>query len=192
MSRPGKLGRPFYDRDARAVARDLLGAHVHRTVDGASRVGRIVETEAYLSAGDLACHAHRGVTPRTRLMFGPPGYAYVYQIYGIYHCLNVVTEGEGLASAVLIRALEPVENLEARTQGPGLLCRALGLDRNDSGLDLLGDELYLTAGLPVGDSEIVIGPRIGVEYAGEWAKAPLRFWVQGNPYVSRKGTASRR
>ena len=107
------------------------------------RVGRIVETEAYLGPHDLAAHSARGLTARTRVMFGPPGHAYVYLIYGMHHCLNVVTEREGHASAVLLRAIEPVRNVTGRTAGPGLLCRAMGIDRRLNGHDLLSDDLYI-------------------------------------------------
>src|SRR6185437_9358325 len=117
--------RLFYDRDAETVARALLGKLLAHRVDGTLRVGRIVESEAYLGPHDLAAHSARGRTARTEVMFGPPGHAYVYLIYGMHHCLNVVTEAEGHAAAVLIRALEPVQNIEGRTSGPGLLCRAL-------------------------------------------------------------------
>src|SRR5688572_25078788 len=115
-----KLARKFYDRDTIEVAQELLGkCLVHRS-EGVERVGRIVEAEAYLGPHDLAAHSAKGLTPRTRTMFGPPGHAYVYLIYGMYHCMNVVTQAEGTASAVLLRALEPVTNVEGRTQGPGL------------------------------------------------------------------------
>jgi DNA-3-methyladenine glycosylase len=119
-------------------------------------------------------------------MFGPPGHAYVYMIYGIYNCLNVVTEPEGRASAVLLRALEPVDNLTGRTQGPGLLCRAMEIDRLLSGHDLVSDTLFLARPAAIEPFKIAVRPRIGVAYAGEWADKPLRFYVQGNPFVSRK------
>src|SRR5207237_6379251 len=109
---------------------------VHR-VGGVPRVGRVVETEAYLGPHDLAAHSARGRTPRTEVMFGPPGHAYVYLIYGVHHCLNVVTEAEGRASAVLLRALEPVCNLDGKANGPGLLCRAMHVDRRLNGHDLV-------------------------------------------------------
>src|SRR5207237_8038104 len=117
---------------------------VHR-VGGVPRVGRVVETEAYLGPHDLAAHSARGRTPRTEVMFGPPGFAYVYLIYGVHHCLNVVTEPEGRAAAVLIRALEPVQNVEESTKGPGLLCRALGIDRRQNGHDLVSTDLFFAA-----------------------------------------------
>ena len=125
-----KLDRQFYNRDTILVARELLGKQLVHIVAGAvKRVGRIVETEAYLGPHDLAAHSVRGRTKRTEPMFGPPGHAYVYLIYGIYYCMNVVTEPEGHASAVLLRALEPVRNLEGKTKGPGLLCQAMGIDK---------------------------------------------------------------
>lgn len=158
---------------------------VHR-VDGLLRIGRIVETEAYLGPHDLAAHSARGRTPRTEVMFGPPGHAYVYLIYGVHHCMNVVTEAEGRASGVLLRALEPVENLEGSTKGPGLLCRAMAIDRTLSGADLVGGDLFLAEPEERGDIEIVAAPRIGVAYAGEWAAKPLRFFIRSNPFVSRK------
>ena len=179
------LPREFYDRDTIAVARDLLGKHLVRVLGGALRVGRIVETEAYLGPHDLAAHSARGLTARNKVMFGPPGFAYVYLIYGMYHCMNVVTREEGHASAVLIRALEPTRNIVARTNGPGLLCRAMEIDRSLNGADLLGDDLYISQ--PSDQEKVVIlrRPRIGVDYAGVWAKKPLRFYVKGSRFVSR-------
>ena len=181
-----KLPREFYDRDTIAVAHDLLGkCLVHRN-KGVTRVGRIVEVEAYLGPHDLAAHSARGLTPRTRVMFGPPGHAYVYLIYGIYCCMNVVTQAEGKASAVLLRALEPVRNVEGRTQGPGLLCRAMGIDRQLNGHDLTSTGFYIASDGFAASAKIVKRPRIGVDYAGHWAKRLLRFYLRGNPYVSRR------
>ncbi|MDR3633778.1 MAG: DNA-3-methyladenine glycosylase [Isosphaeraceae bacterium] len=180
------LPRSFYDRETVTVARELLGQQIVHVVDGVPRVGRIVETEAYLGVHDLAAHSARGRTPRTDVMFGPPGYAYVYLIYGMHHCLNVVTEAEGHASAVLIRALEPVQNVATSTKGPGLLCRALAIDRALNRHDLLSADFYVAGPEAQESFEIVTRPRIGVDYAGEWAAKPLRFYVAGNPFVSRK------
>lgn len=183
-----KLPRSFYDRDPIVVANDLLGKALVHVVEGVERVGRIVEVEAYLGPHDLAAHSARGRTRRTEVMFGPPGHAYVYLIYGMYWCMNMVTEREGQASAVLLRALEPVSNLDGRTQGPGLLCRAMGIDGRLHGHDLLSDELY-AATLPqkrgAPPLAIVRRPRIGVDYAGHWARRLLRFYIKGNPYISR-------
>ena len=180
------LPRSFYARDAEIVARDLLGKLLAHDVGGTLRVARVVETEAYLGPHDLAAHSAKGRTARTEVMFGPPGFAYVYLIYGVHHCLNAVTGNEGHASAVLIRGVEPVENVEGRTQGPGLLCRALGIDLRQYGLDLTGPDLYFAAPTVREPIEVVARPRIGVAYAGEWAEKPLRFYVAGNAFVSKK------
>jgi DNA-3-methyladenine glycosylase len=151
-------------------------------------VGRIVEVEAYLGPHDLAAHSARGLTKRTRVMFGPPGHAYVYLIYGMHWCMNVVTQREGLASAVLLRAVEPVRNIEGRTQGPALLCKAMGIDGRLNGVDLLGDALFIRRPPgPVEPVRIVKRPRIGVDYAGHhWSRRLLRFYIAGNPFVSKK------
>jgi DNA-3-methyladenine glycosylase len=178
------LPRSFYQRDTVDVARDLLGKHLVHVVDGVERVGRIVELEAYLGPHDLAAHSSKGVTARNRTMFGPPGHAYVYLIYGIHFCANIVTQAQGHGAAVLLRALEPVRNLEGRTQGPGLLCKAMGIDRRLDGQDLVSETLYVMAAAEQA-VKIVRRPRIGVDYAGAWAKRLLRFYVAGNPYVSR-------
>lgn len=180
-----KLPRTFYDRDTVTVARELLGKHLVHVADGMTQVGRIVETEAYLGPQDLASHSVKGITERTRVMFGPPGHAYVYLIYGVHHCLNVVTERQGHGSAVLLRALEPISNVSLRTCGPGLLCRALGVDKRLNGHDLLGDELFLAEPAEQERLAIVSRPRIGVDYAGHWAKRRLRFYIKGNGFISR-------
>lgn len=179
-----RLPRAFYDRDTTLVARALLGKYLVFKSSDSIKVGRIVETEAYLGEHDKAAHSCRGLTPRTKVMFGPPGYAYVYLIYGMYHCMNVVTEKEGHASAVLLRAVEPVANIELRTQGPGLLCKAMGIDKTLNEHDLLSDNFFIADG--DSDFEIVERPRIGVDYAGEWAQKLLRFYVAESRFVSRK------
>lgn len=181
-----KLPRAFYDRDTVAVAHELLGKHLVHVCAGIPRIGRIVEVEAYLGPHDLAAHSARGLTPRTRVMFGPPGHAYVYLIYGMYHCMNVVTQPEGHASAVLLRAVEPVANIEGRTQGPGLLCRAMAIDKRLSGHDLLSDDFFVAAEDTAPSFTMVKRPRIGVDYAGRWARRLLRFYVKGSAYVSRR------
>lgn len=179
------LPRGFYDRDTVRVARELLGKRLVRVSNGVERVGRIVEVEAYLGPHDLAAHSSRGRTERTRVMFGPPGHAYVYLIYGIHCCMNVVTEREGHASAVLLRAIEPVRNVEGPTRGPGRLCRAMGIDRRLDGHDLTGDEFHVADPADAGTVSIVRRPRIGVDYAGRWARRLLRFYIRGNPFVSK-------
>jgi DNA-3-methyladenine glycosylase len=181
-----KLPREFYARDTVLVARELLGKTLVRVSDGMERAGKIVEVEAYLGPHDLAAHSSRGRTKRTSVMFGPPGHAYVYIIYGKYHCMNVVTEPEGHAAAVLLRALEPLKNVDGRTQGPGLLCQAMGIDRTLNVHDLLSADFYIAAPPTIEPFSIIERPRIGVGYAGEWAEMPLRFYIEGNPFVSRK------
>ena len=180
------LPHAFYDRDAESVAKDLLGKLIVRRLDDRVLSGRIVETEAYLGPHDRAAHSSKGRTARTEVLFGPPGHAYVYLIYGMHHCLNLVTGPGGHASAVLIRALEPVENVDAMMNGPGRLCRALQIDRRLNGHDLTHGELVVTQteGFPQ-PLEIVARARVGVDYAGEWAGKPLRFYIADNPYISR-------
>ena len=180
-----KLPRTFYDRDTILVAQELLGKCLVHHDHGVERIGKIVEVEAYLGPHDLAAHSAKGLTARTKIMFGPPGHAYVYLIYGMYDCMNVVTEPEGHASAVLLRAVEPVQNLEGRTQGPGLLCRAMHIDRRLNGHDLLSDDFYIAQPSTAEIVRHVKRPRIGVDYAKHWAKRLLRFYIKGNPYVSR-------
>jgi len=171
----------FYARPALQVARGLLGqVLVHR-----QQRGRIVEVEAYLGPHDLACHSAKGRTERTEVMFGPPGHAYVYFIYGMHHCFNVST---GRGAAVLIRALEPLQPLAARTDGPGRLTRAFGLTREQNRLSLAGPVLWLERGAKVEARDVRRGPRIGVDYAGGWAAKPYRLWLAGNPFVSRRGS----
>lgn len=180
-----KLPRSFYDRDTVIVAKELLGKFlVHRVVD-AELIGRIVEVEAYVGAHDLASHSSKGLTERTKTMFGPPGCAYVYLIYGVHHCMNVVTEREGCGAAVLIRSVEAVQNISARTNGPGLLCRAMQIDKRHNGHDLLSENLFVASPDDAASLSIVKRPRVGVDYAGAWARRHLRFYIRGNKFVSR-------
>lgn len=180
-----KLPRSFYDRDTITIAQELLGKYLIHFSQGIKQIGKIVEVEAYLGPHDLAAHSAKGLTPRTQVMFGPPGYAYVYLIYGIYHCMNVVTEKQGNAAAVLLRALEPIQNINGRTQGPGLLCQTMGIDRNLHGHDLLSTDFYICKAPMQENFTLVKRPRIGVDYAKHWAKRKLRFYIKDNPYISR-------
>lgn len=198
------LPRSFYERPTVEVARDLLGKLLVRS-GPVERVARIVEVEAYLGVKDQASHARRGPTPRAAIMFGPPGHLYVYLIYGMHHCMNVVTERDGVAGAVLLRAAEPVgppaafddpgpeapASRRARPlSGPGKLCAGLGITRADNGLDLTGSSLIIAADPRPAKEAGVLRPRrsarIGVDYAGVWAGRLLRFYLAGNPYVSGK------
>lgn len=181
-----KLPRSFYDRDTVLVAQELLGKWLVHRVEGQDRIGRIVEVEAYLGPHDLAAHTSKGLTPRTRAMFGPPGHAYVYLIYGMHYCMNVVTEADGVGAAVLLRALEPVANLDLPANGPGRLCKAMGVDKRLYGHDLCSDDFFLAQPAVHPPFRTVRRPRIGVDYAGEWAAKPLRFYIEGNPHVSKK------
>jgi DNA-3-methyladenine glycosylase len=180
-----KLSRDFYAPGTLSIAHDLIGMHLVHNDGGTLRVGRIVETEAYMGPQDLAAHSARGRTARTEVMFGEPGHAYVYFIYGVWYCLNIVTAPEGVPHAVLLRALEPVSGLEDKTWGPGLLCRAMNINKRLNGIDLLGDELWLERPPgPVKRPRIARATRIGVDYAGDWAKRPWRFYDRDSPYVS--------
>lgn len=189
------LERPFFVRPAAVVARAMLGCALV-VVDGERiRVARVVETEAYVGAHDLACHASKGITARTRVMFGAAGHAYVYLIYGMHSCFNVVTDAVGVGAAVLVRAVAPLVGCDGATDGPGRLCRALGIDRRFDGHDLCATtariRLHARSGGRLG--RIERGPRIGVDYAGdEWSTAPLRFWLADDPWSSRAPAALRK
>jgi len=185
---PRKLPRAFYDRPALTVARETLGMVLVWEGSHGRQAGRIVEVEAYDGPEDSASHARSGAQGRAATMFGPPGYAYVYLIYGIHHCLNLSTGPEGYPAAILIRALEPLEGIAGGTNGPGRLCRVLGLDRTHNGFDLVGDQLYLEdRGLAVRDEDVVERPRIGIKFAGEpWISQPWRFYERGNKWISKK------
>ena len=175
------LDRTFYDRPTLEVAQDLIGCHlVHELPDGQRR-GRIVETEAYIGTEDLACHARSGKTDRNAPMFGPAGFSYIYLIYGIHHCLNVVTQEEGFPAAVLIRALEPEPGV-GRSHGPGRLTRALGLDLSHNNLDMTAPPLFVEPREQ--QPEVTATTRIGVDYAGQWARKPWRFLEPTTKHLS--------
>jgi len=192
-----KLARSFYSRSTLQVAQDLIGKVLVRDFDGRRLSGRIVETEAYVGPHDLPCHASKGHTPRTSIMLGPAGYAYVYMIYGFYFCLNVVTERKGYPAAVLIRGVEPLENLDFMRQlrnnperdtniasGPGKLCRAMSIDKRLNGEDLLGRTLWIED-RKIDSGPILSSPRVGVDYAGGYKDKPWRFYLANNPHVSK-------
>jgi len=193
-----KLDRSFYERPTLEVASDLIGKVLVRRLNGRNLAGKIVETEAYVGPHDLACHASRGKTARTSILFGPPGVSYVYMIYGVYFCLNAVTEVEGFPAAVLIRAIEPLDNIQKMrvlrdnpakdtnlASGPGKLCRAMSIDKNLNGADLMGKVLWIED-RKVKAGKIESSPRIGVDYAGEYKDKPWRFFESRNPHVSRR------
>jgi DNA-3-methyladenine glycosylase len=191
-----KLPRAFYEQPTVDVARALLGKYLVRKHTQGTTAGRIVETEAYVGPEDKACHAARGRTARTEVMFGPAGHAYVYFIYGFHYMLNIVTEPADFPAAVLIRALEPitgtalmkkrrgVDQPRSLASGPGKLCQAFAIDRTLNGEDLCGEILYIEDSAE-NAPEIVATPRIGVDYAGKWKRKPWRFLIRKNGFVSR-------
>jgi DNA-3-methyladenine glycosylase len=204
-----RAARPFFARDPKTLARDLLGQRLVRILDDGTRLaGLIVETEAYLGVGDRAAHSYGGRrTARNEAMYARPGTAYVYFTYGLHHCFNVVCGREGEPVAVLVRALEPTEGLAAMRElrngarkgprtalpatalcsGPARLCQALAIDRGLNAVDLAADAgLFVEVARPGPIARGLIGSsgRIGIEYAGEWAARPLRWFIRGNPHVS--------
>ncbi|NLK21704.1 MAG: DNA-3-methyladenine glycosylase [Epulopiscium sp.] len=202
-----KLERRFYNRDTLIVAKELLGKYIVHKIDGQDLIGRIVETEAYKGAIDKAAHSYQNKrTPRTEIMYGPSGYAYVYLIYGMYYCMNIITEEEGNPCGVLLRAVEPYKGLEKMAKirfnkpyeklnttqkrnlsnGPGKLCMALKITVKDYGLDLCGDKLFICGENENLNFEIIEDKRINIDYAEEAAEYPWRFYIKGNPYVSVK------
>lgn len=201
------FSRKFYSQASPIVAQRLLGSYLNRVIGGVHLIGRIVETEAY-GIGDEACHAFRGKTPRNAIMFGEGGFSYVYFTYGMHHCFNVTANEEGLGEAVLIRAVEPIEGIEKMhvlrgggggaaphavkkrdlTNGPGKLCQAFGLSRNDNAIDLIeSEELFITSARPIDPNLIGVSSRIGINVAKHY---PWRFFIKGNEYVSRAKPSS--
>lgn len=205
-----KLTREFYSRDTLIVARELLGKHLVHKVEGIERIGEIVEVEAYKGIEDKAAHSYGGKrTKRTEVMFGEGGHAYVYLIYGMYNCLNVITSKPGNPEGVLIRALKPIKGIAQISQdrfkksdseltkgqyrnllnGPGKLSMGMAINKEHYGIDLCGDVLYLTDPGPPADQaeqEIVRSPRINIDYAEEAIHYPWRFYFKDNPYLSKK------
>lgn len=199
------LSHEFYNRDTVTVAQELLGKYLVRKLNGELLVGRITETEAYIGRCDKACHAYNyRRTPRTDTLFMEPGHAYIYLIYGMYNCLNFVTEPEGEPAAVLLRAVEPIAGIDTLLNlrygdkpltpyrqknflnGPGKVCKAFSLTKTENRLDLTGDTLFLCdspedVGLPVSETRkehMCVGPRIGIDYAEEARDFPWRFWLE--------------
>ncbi len=202
---PTRIPRTFFDRPTLEVARDLLGARLVRLYEGERLSGRIVEVEAYFGLDDRASHARMGPTARNAPMFGPPGYAYVYLIYGMHFCLNLVTEPEGFPAAVLVRALEPLEGIERQqalrggrplrdlTRGPARLCQALAIDRAFNGCDLCSPEaqLWLEFDRRYPPEAVACSPRVGVRGDARALSAPWRFFVAGSPWVSGPASLNR-
>jgi DNA-3-methyladenine glycosylase len=201
-----KLDREFYNRDSILVARELLGKVLVHEIDGQRISAKIVEAEAYMGVQDKAAHSYGGKrTPRVEVMYGSPGFSYIFMIYGMYCCFNIVANEKETPQAVLIRAAEPLEGIEwmaqrrfgksyelltksqrrGLTSGPGKLCGALSIDRSFNGMDLCGNEIYVEEGK--GESfSIVTTKRVGIDYAEEARDYPWRFYIEGNEYVSVK------
>jgi len=186
-----KLGHAFFQRPALALAPDLIGTILVRRVQGKKYRVRIVETEAYVGAHDLACHASKGRTRRTEVMFGPGGRAYVYFIYGMYEMFNIVASVEGDAQAVLIRAAEPLDGWEADLSGPGKFTRALHITRTQNGIDLTGSDIFLLND-PSYQPQLAATKRIGVDYAKEWKDELFRFLDAKSSAVSKRPPAKSR
>lgn len=200
MQKYTPLPESFYRQETLCLARRLLGKLFIRKINGKILIGKIVETEAYHQNGDPSCHAHRGKTPRNMVMFGPPGHLYVYFTYGMHFCMNIVSEEEGVAAAVLIRALEPLEGLPTMQKfrgqkvtlynlasGPAKLCQAFAIGRNENGISLQSKSLFL-AGFDkdnndLSEQDIVVTTRIGISQGKD---LPWRFYIKNNPFVSRK------
>ncbi|MDD5043516.1 MAG: DNA-3-methyladenine glycosylase [Patescibacteria group bacterium] len=184
-----KLPPKFYNQPTLKVAKKLLGKYLVRKIGKKKLVGRIVETEAYVGPEDKASHASRGRTPRTELMFGEAGRAYIYLIYGMYYCFNIVTENRNYPAAVLIRVLEPVAGFKNNNpklmDGPGKLCREMKIDKKLNGKKLNGDELYITEGEKNNKRQIKSAKRIGIDYAEEWKHKPWRFYLKNSPAISK-------
>jgi DNA-3-methyladenine glycosylase len=201
-----KLSREFYNRDSIIVAKELLGKVLVHEIEGQKISARIVETEAYMGVVDKAAHSYNGKrTPRVEVMYGNPGYSYVFMIYGLHCCFNVVVNEKEIPQAILVRAVEPIHGMEwmaqkrfgktyeqltksqrkSLTNGPGKLCGALSIDRNLNGLDLCDDVVYIEEGESKAFN-IVTTKRVGIDYAEEAKDFPWRFYIEGNEYVSVK------
>lgn len=202
-----KLERKFYNRDSVTVAKELLGKFLVHVVEGEELIGKIVEVEAYMGPDDKAAHSYNNRrTERNEIMYGSPGFSYVYIIYGMYNCMNVVVEEPGKPQAILIRALEPAKSFETMsgfrynklyeelskkekiglTSGPGKLCKALNIDRTQNGMDLCGDKLYILEEENISSFDMVSTTRINIDYAEEAKDYPWRFYIKDNPYISKK------
>jgi DNA-3-methyladenine glycosylase len=182
--KPMKLGHDFFARPAELVAEELIGKILVHRIRGRERRARIVETEAYLGPHDLAAHSSKGLTKRTQVLFGPPGRAYVYLIYGIHQMLNLVAHKEGGGAAVLIRAAEPLDGWEANLTGPGNLAKGMHITPAENGMDATGEKLFV-----IDDAQrpaVARTKRVGVDYAKHWKDEALRFYEPGNESVSRR------
>lgn len=193
-----KLSREFYCQDGNTLAKRLLGKILVHETEAGLTAGKIVETEAYMGEIDKAAHSYKSKSGRTEIQYGQGGYAYIYLIYGMYYCMNVVANKEETPEVVLIRALEPVEGISLMEQrrktdrlknlcsGPGKLCQALGINKDCYGADLLGDYLYILSGEEIAEENIAATPRINIDYAEEAKDFLWRYLIKENPFVSVK------
>lgn len=182
-----RLRRAFFNQPTLRVARGLLGKLLIRRIGSKRIVGRIVETEAYVGFKDKASHASKGKTPRTAVMFGRPGYVYVYMIYGMYYCLNIVTQRTGYPAAVLIRAVEPISRSRIRPSGPGKVCQYFKINKRLNGADVCGHEMWIeNRGANISSGRVVRAKRVGVDYAGNYRHKLWRFYLRGNAFVTKK------
>jgi len=202
-----KLKREFYNRPTLDVAKDLLGKKLIYYINGERLVGKIIEVEAYIGAIDKAAHSYNNkITKRTKVMFGPPGYSYVYLIYGMYNCMNVITQKEGEAAGILIRAIEPIEGMNTMAKnrydklfkelskkqvinlgnGPGKLCMAMDITRANNNMDLCGNTLWIEDVILDSKFEVVTTKRINIDYAEEAIDFPWRFYIKDNCFISKK------
>ena len=190
-----RIGLSFFQQPTLLVAQQLLGLTLVRSIDGQRLAGKIVEVEAYHQDGDQAAHSFRGKTRRNATMFGPAGYLYVYFIYGMHFCMNVVTEEDGVGAAVLIRAIQPIDGISVMkhyrgpsvklvnlTNGPAKCCQALSIGRDQDGMSLQQDDLFLEPGDPLPAQAVKTSPRIGISKS---KSLPWRFYLEGNPFVSK-------
>lgn len=174
-----RIPRKFYNQDTLTIAKELLGKFLVHNCNGEKIIGKIVETEAYFGFKDKASHAAKGKTKRNYLMFGSAGYAYIYMIYGMYFCFNIVTEKKDYPAAVLIRAIEPIKNIKSgKTNGPGKLCRAMQINKELNGIDLCKNNLYLKDNISVPEKNIIAAKRIGIDYASEYRNKLWRFYIK--------------
>lgn len=189
MAKLIRLKNKFYQQNTFKMAKALLGKYLVRKIGEKTLVGKIVEVEAYYGFNDKASHASRGKTERTKIMFDKAGTAYIYMIYGMYYCLNIVTEKKDFPAAILIRALDPIKNIKIKTNGPGKLCHALRIDKKLNGENLIfSNKLYLVKNPKekIRNTQIVLAKRIGIDYAGKFKHKLWRFYLKNNKFVSKK------
>lgn len=189
MAKLTRLKNKFYQQNTFKLAKALLGKYLVRKIGKKKLVGKIIEVEAYYGFNDKASHASIGKTERTKIMFEKPGTAYIYMVYGMYYCLNIVTEKKDFPAAILIRALEPIENIKTKTNGPGKLCKALKIDKKLNNQNLIASQKLYLAHNPkekIKPSQIIQAKRIGIDYAGQYKHKLWRYYINNNNFISKK------